>query len=114
MKGISFLLFLVACAPVKPKDRIANTFHAKDFLYRQCYHESDSYLGRHVNEERKMDIGFQILENGHVAKATILRSDYKDNNMNACVLNIVRSLRFYDMDHSTDTTQTINFGHYNL
>lgn len=115
MKGISFLFLLVSCAaPFKPKDPLKATFHEKDFLYRQCYHESDSYKGRHLDEERLMDVGFQIKDNGHVSQAVVLKSDFKDRNLEACVLGIVRNLRFYDLDHSTDTTQTINFGHTQL
>lgn len=115
MKGISLLLLLTACAtaPSKPKDTITETFHGKDFLYRQCFHESDSYQGRLVDEKGKIEVKFDILD-GKTAKAEILKTDFKDPNLHSCIKGVLKNLRFYDMDHVQDVTQTINFGHITL
>lgn len=117
MKGISFLLLLTACAapaPYNGKDPIQETFHTKDFVYRQCYHESDSYLGRYKEENRKVDVRFQIGTDGKVSKAEIVQTDFKDPNFHACVLSYVRRLIFFDIKETVSSTQTIYFGHEKL
>lgn len=115
MKGISFLLLLAACttAPSKPKDMITETFHGKDFLYRQCFHESDSYKGRLVDEKGKIEVKFEILE-GKTAKAEILKTDFNDPNLHTCIKSVMKNLRFYDTNHVPEVKQTINFGHITL
>lgn len=113
MKGISLLLLLAACAAPKPQDKITETFHGKDFLYRQCFHESDSYQGREVDEKGKIQVKFDI-QDGKVARSEILKTDFKDPNLHTCIKGVLKNLRFYDMDHVQDVTQTINFGHITL
>lgn len=115
MKVISFLLILTACTtPSQSKDPVQATFHSKDFVFRQCYHESDSYKGMHVDEKRKVDVNLQIEKDGSVSDAKIAQSDFKDPNFHACVLGTVKKLKFENIEETMTTTQTINFGHTHL
>ena len=111
MKVISLLIVLVGCAqgPFKPKDPIDAIFHDKDFVYRQCLHESDSYKGRFKNEERSLDVKFMIETNGYVKKVEIIRTDFKDPNFHTCILSMVKNLRFDDMKERTEVTKKIDF-----
>ena len=115
MKGISLLLLLAGCAGTEyRKDPIKETFHTKDFVYRQCYHESDSYRGRSREENRRVDVLLQIETTGKVSKAEITQTDFKDPNFHACVLAYVKRLIFLDIKETVTSTQTIYFGHENL
>lgn len=109
MKVISFLLLLSACATKQEIDPIRATFLSKDFVYRQCFYESDSYRGRHTDEKRSVDVSFLIEKNGLASDIKILRSDFKDPNLHSCLISMIKRLRFEENTLTTVSTQTINF-----
>jgi TonB family protein len=97
MKAISFilLLVLVACAtPTPAPNPIEDPIVAKYDEFRQCFLESNSYPGRHSEEKGAVEATFQISPEGRVKKARISGSSFKDPNFHACLLGILREIKF--------------------
>ena len=112
MKVISFLFFLafIGCAHKESKDPIQGPLEAKQFQYRQCYLESDSFKGRSSPPPGQMVVNFKITKEGKVEDEKIIESNFpKDPNFEACVLDQIRQVQFGKFDTKTEVTQPINF-----
>ncbi|MFP5386987.1 MAG: TonB family protein [Bacteriovoracia bacterium] len=112
MKVISFLtlLILFSCAHKEAVHPIEGPLNAKQFNYRQCYLESNSFKGRASPPPGQMIVSFKITKEGKVEDEKILESTFaKDPNFEACVLDQIRQVKFGKFDTTTEVTQPINF-----
>jgi hypothetical protein len=87
MKGISFLILLIlsSCAS-DPRD-------GKQVLnesLRQCYVESDSYTGRKGTVQGEMTVSLLVDSEDKVKSCKIVKNDFKDPNLNACVCGMFK------------------------
>lgn len=111
MKVISFLLliFLAACGshPDTPKPPL----DAKDHQYRQCYDESDSFRNSNVKTTGRVVITFVVLPDGKIEDEKITETPFKDPNLNACLLEITRSLKIAPATNGAakNVTKVLNF-----
>lgn len=101
MKAISFLfvLFLtVACSSgnkINPKkDPIGYALHTKHDEFRSCYLESESYKGKDALTKGEIKVGFVIDGNGKATKEKIMETTFKDPNLNACMLGMLKLVTF--------------------
>jgi hypothetical protein len=101
MKAISLLLLVVSgCAPTPRADQEGNINQVRRQL-RQCYEESDS-LRKRGAEDRSIEVQVLISEQGFVKGPKIIRSDFKDSNLHACVLGIVKKIKYPPQKGSVD------------
>lgn len=98
MKAISLLLFLtVACSSYQDpkidpkKEPIKHRLYSKMEQYRQCYHESDTFMNK---KDMSFNLEFIIDSTGAVRKERITDFNVKDPNFNACILGIVKKISF--------------------
>lgn len=88
MKRLEFLLILfVSCSSTLEED---NKMPLKRKL-RQCYLESDSFTGMKGNVQGEIVVDTTISPEGKVLRAEIVKSDFKDPNLLACVRGILRT-----------------------
>ncbi|MGE3608467.1 MAG: AgmX/PglI C-terminal domain-containing protein [Bacteriovoracaceae bacterium] len=106
MKAISTLLLLVACSTYEDPQSIEQSFHQKQWQFDQCYYESDLYLKKSPGSA---DIHFIINSDGKVMNPKIINSDFKDPNLNACLLMVVKQMNFHHHFHNQEYTQSFNF-----
>lgn len=93
MKAISFLLLvlLMACASEPKMETWTDLNEAKSEKFQQCYHESDLYMWR---KPGKIEISYQISADGHISDAKVTKADFKDPNLKACILGIVKQIKY--------------------
>lgn len=91
MRGISLflLLFFGACSSNKMERH--NVLHES---LRLCYVESDSYTGKNGSVQGTMTTSLSITPEGIVKSCKIVRNDFKDPNLNACVCGILKQTKF--------------------
>jgi hypothetical protein len=101
MKAISFLLvllFISACSSSEKidakKDPIGFALHTKHDEFRSCYLESESYKGKDALTEGAIKVGFIIDAEGKSSKEKIMETSFKDPNLNACMLGMLRLVKF--------------------
>lgn len=117
MKAFSLIIlsFIASCASQhdvdQKKDPIRFGLLSRQRQYTQCFLESDSYLGKNHKKIGSMNVYFLIDEKGKVQDEKIERSDFKDANLHACVLEQLRSITFLmPQGHgTTKVSQPINF-----
>lgn len=118
MKAISFLfvLFLtVACSSTKridpKKDPIGYGLSSKQDEFRSCYLESESYKGKDAATTGSIKVGFTVNQSGKSLKEKIMETTFKDPNLNACMLGILKLITF-PVSKKSETiveNQSINF-----
>lgn len=110
MKGISLLVFLMACSsPKKESDPIREVFMGRIEKYRQCYLESEQYQGRHEKKTGQLKVWMAVNEKGIVKEAKILETEFKkDPNFEACILGQLKQLKFKN-DTPLEITQPLHF-----
>lgn len=106
MKGISLLAFILFSACASRVEKPVATIDSKDFEFKQCFYESESYSLRQAGQ---VTIGFKVLPDGQVDDEKIVASDYKDANFHACLLHTARLLKFPKKDLETSVTKILNF-----
>ena len=117
MKAFSLIILscIASCASQhdvdQKKDPIRFGLLSRQRQYTQCFLESDSYLGKNHKKIGSMNVYFLIDEKGKVQDEKIERSDFKDANLHACVLEQIRSITFLmPQGHgTTKVRQPINF-----
>lgn len=119
MKATSlFLLFvLAACSShrseeIDPKkDPIRYGLMSKRDEFRSCFLESESYKGMHAPTEGIIKVGFTIDKDGKSTKEKIVESTFKDPNLHACILGILRLIQYPQPKDggSIEVKQPINF-----
>lgn len=57
---------------------------------RQCYVESDSYTGKDGQVQGSMNVKLSVTPDQRVKDCKIMRTDFKDPNLNACVCGFLR------------------------
>lgn len=102
MKGINLLILftLFSCASEVPRGKEQRL---SDNL-RQCYLESDSYSGKKLGSKPQMSVQLTVTPESKITSCKVVRSDYKDPNLNTCVCE-----QFKKVGMNIPTTQTINF-----
>lgn len=103
-----FILFTFGCAH-KAEDPIKGPLDRRSEAFRQCYYESDSYLGKDANPPGSMMVSFTVTEEGKVADEKIVKSSFKDPSLHACILDQIRRVRFGKLKTQTEVYQPINF-----
>jgi hypothetical protein len=97
MKGINFflLLILVACAsgPMKRHSVLNESL-------RLCYVESDSYTGKDGSVQGTMTTSLNVTSEGKVNSCKIIKNDFKDPNLNACVCGIFKQTQIENVSKS--------------
>lgn len=87
MKGINFFLFLflASCSsgPMKRHSILNESL-------RLCYVESDSYSGKDGSVQGTMTTSLTVSSEGKVKSCNIVKNDFKDPNLNACVCGIFK------------------------
>lgn len=107
MKAISFLLLLIsACSSYDEGLSVEQTFAKRKFHFEQCYYESDLYMNRRPGT---IDIHFIINSDGKVMNPKIVDSDFKDANLNACLMMVLKQLNFHHEQANQEFTKTFNF-----
>lgn len=117
MKAISFLFilgFIISCSTpeVKEKDPIKAALNTKNDEYRECFLESDSYKGRRAPETTAViQVSFTINAKGTATNSKVYESPFKDANLHACVLGMIRLIHFPlpKEGETTDVKETISF-----
>lgn len=101
MKVISFLwviLWVVACSSTKKidpkKDPIGYGLRSKQAEFRSCYLESESYKGKDAATTGSIKVGFTVNQDGKSLKEKIMATTFKDPNLNACMLGILKLITF--------------------
>lgn len=106
---LTLLIFLTACGshPDTPKPPL----DAKDHQYRQCYDESDSFRNSKIKTTGRVVITFLVLPNGKIEDEKITETPFKDANLNACLLEITRSLKIPPAENGAvkNVTKVLNF-----
>ncbi len=118
MKAISFLFVLIlagACSSAKKinqkKDPIGFALHTKHDEFRSCYLESESYKGKDALTKGSIKVGFIIDASGKSTKEKIMETTFKDPNLNACMLGMLKLVEFPHAkgDQTVVENQNINF-----
>jgi hypothetical protein len=118
MKATSFLLVLLsisACSSAEKidqkKDPIGFALHTKHDEFRSCYLESESYKGKDAITKGAIKVGFVIDQNGKSSKEKIMETSFKDANLNACMLGMLKLVTFPPSkgDLTIVENQNINF-----
>lgn len=101
MKGINllFLITLYSCASEAPRGKERRLIDN----VRQCYLESDSYTGKKLGSKPQMTVQLTVTPESKITACKVIRSDYKDPNLNTCVCE-----QFSKSEMNNPTTQTIN------
>jgi len=102
MKAISFLIILsliYSCSSQKNRkltytELVRETLDSKLDEFRSCYLESESYRGRHEQDNGTASFSFSITADGTVSDEKIDKSDFKDPNLHACWLGQLKPLKF--------------------
>lgn len=104
------LIFLVSCATDAPRvEKILRT------NVRQCFTESDSYRGKAHEETGSMTVKLSVLSNNKVADCSVVKSDFKDPNLKACVCEQYSRTEIKNTTGKTeDVLLPVNFGPVNL
>ncbi len=80
---------------------------------RQCYVESDSYTGKNGTVQGQMTVNLSIDANNKVKSCKIIKNDFKDPNLNACVCGIFKLTGLNDPEimkgKEIEVTQLVNF-----
>lgn len=100
MKGISLLLLftLFSCAseaPVGKGKSLASRL-------RQCYLESDSYTSKPLGNRPVISVELKVTPENQVEECKVVRSQFKDPNLNTCVCE-----QYKDFEFTNPTSQTI-------
>jgi hypothetical protein len=112
MKGIKFFtLFLFLSCANKPVDKttVAGTLDAHSESFRQCFLESDSYMGRHAQDAGKIDVVFMIDPKGRVQEEKIAETTFKDANLHACMLGQLKRIKFPKRSEAVALKMPLNF-----
>ena len=102
MKAISFgfLILMASCASqneeqIDPsKDPIRYGLLSKRDEFRSCYLESESYKGKDALTQGLIRVGFTIDKNGQSDNEKIIESSFKDANLHACIMGILRLIKY--------------------
>jgi TonB family protein len=111
MKGISFFIVLtfLGCGALPKEDPVQGPLSSRQESYRQCYVESDSYQGKEDSAKGTVVVNFIVTTAGKVKEAKILKSDFKDANLHACLLDQIRQIKFHEFKTETVMDQPIHF-----
>lgn len=119
MKAISLILIslLFSCAShheeqVDPKkEPIRFGLLSKRDEFRSCYLESESYQGKDAITQGIVRVGFIVDKMGNSKEGKIVESSFKDPNFHACILGILRIIKYPPpADGKTiEVIQPINF-----
>lgn len=93
--SLTFLLLMTSCASTSQKvETVEELVLNKKDQYRQCYHESDSYLGKKEHHAPDMSFKFTLSKAGKISDSKLIHSLFKDANLNACIIGVVKSIKF--------------------
>lgn len=109
MKVISFLILLILAACGTHPDAPKDPMKSKDFQYKQCYQESESFKNTNVKGKGQVTIGFTLMPDGKIEDEKIISSPFKDANFHACLLQMTRELDLPKPKAPTNVTKIINF-----
>ena len=119
MKAISLGLFFLisSCASQHKeqtdpnKDPIGYGLLSKRDEFRSCYLESESYKGKDAITQGLIRVGFTIDKNGLSDNEKIIESSFKDANLHACILEILRLIKYPPPKEgvSIEVNEPINF-----
>ena len=110
---IIFLLTACSSGPSKPLSA-KQSLDSKSDEFRSCFLESNSYRGKDAPDRGKVKVSFTIAPDGSATNEKIVHSDFKDPNMHACMLDILRDIEFTPHTSAedggiTNVTQELNF-----
>lgn len=117
MKATNLLVCLVltGCSTAPAKRLSAKqSLDSKSDEFRSCFLESNSYRGKDAPDRGKIKVSFTITPDGSASNENIAYSDFKDPNMHACMLGILREIEFSPHPSAedggiTNVTQELNF-----
>lgn len=112
MKGTSLVLLATLASCASRIEKPVEVIDSKNFDYKECYNESDSFKNRIVKEIGQVSISFNVLPDGKVEGEKVLLSDFKgDANFHACLLEVTRSMKFPPPKDGavTNLTKVLNF-----
>lgn len=101
MKGTNLLIlfFLFSCSTNKmERHSVLNE------SLRLCYVESDSYTGKNGTVQGTMTTNLIVTAEGKVKSCSIIKNDFKDPNLNACVCGIFKQTQI-ESPSKTETTE---------
>lgn len=101
MKGTNLLIlfFLFSCSTNKmERHSVLNE------SLRLCYVESDSYTGKNGSVQGTMTTNLIVTAEGKVKSCSIIKNDFKDPNLNACVCGIFKQTHI-ESPSKTETTE---------
>ena len=108
MKEISLiaLLSLVSCSSHHRPD-VQDPVVAEARKFNQCFEESDSF--KTTTEPGLVELVYNIKVDGTVENEKIARSDFKDANFDACLLGIIKTVKFSARSTLTEVKQPLKF-----
>ena len=112
MKVIKLLILLFASAcSYGPRDH----YQVMNESLRQCYVESDSYTGKNGKIQGSMTTSLMVESSGRVKSCEIIKNDFKDPNLNACVCGILKKsiIENSSNEYTIEVVRPINFNPVN-
>jgi len=110
---VTSLFLLVSLASCGSRiEKPVEVIDSKNFAYKECYNESESFKKGIVKEIGQVSISFNVLPDGKVNDEKILLSDFKgDANFHACLLEVTREMKFPLTENGavTNLTKVLNF-----
>lgn len=93
------------------KDPIRFGMMSRQRQFRQCFLESDSYIRAESKKIGIIRVWFMIDKSGTVTDEKIEKSEFKDPNLHACILEQIRGIQFLAPTNggTMEVSQPINF-----
>jgi TonB family protein len=108
MKGISLiaLLTMVSCSSYH-RPSVHDPVLAEARKFNQCFEESDSF--KSASAPGSVELSYNINADGKVENEKIAHSDFQDANFNACLLGIIKEVKFSPRSAQTEVKQPLKF-----